>query len=509
VSERGSASTRVLLLAGLAVLVAGCGDGPELASLYRAEKLYYQARREESQARLVTPQPDSTTILRLRTAYLNVRRVVPAPRAVGGEREDRDRALATIRTVGAAEAAGVRLALEAHRADLALEAAVRLQTEAAGDTGTARQAAFMAVAAYQGLRRYDDAVAQMKSIMRTFPPGVSTSGGGDPVLAVPEAIVSLRRSLGDEESASKELREGLVYYQSLLDLRRPPELEAQIRARILRTDLELNQVGRALEETTTLERLVLATPSLRPMLAEVAFAKGKIKATIEKDPSEGIAILDRIATDFPSSQLAPRALLEAATQAENKGLLAAAKARYEGVLQRFPESPQVAPTALLRLGLVLEKMDDWNDAKGTIESVPVRYPLSTAAAEAPFAVIQHYLRDGRRTVAELYFSKALGTYRTLVQTDSTGQLAPLFRVKMFQIYAAKKDTAGIYGITDEMLRTDAKHPYTAQALLQAARAAKEYGNNARAAAYLRRFAQEFPKSPLIDSVRRESRALGG
>ncbi|HET9951998.1 MAG TPA: tetratricopeptide repeat protein [Candidatus Eisenbacteria bacterium] len=501
--------SRALLLAGLGAALAGCGDGPEQAALYRAERLYYQARKEESQIRLGTPEPDSSSLLSLRASYLKVRSAIPTAPRVEGTAREKERALAMIRTVGSAEVAGVRLALEARRADLALETAVRLQSEAAADTATARQAAFMAVAAYQGLRRYDDAVAQMKLIMKTFPPSTPPTGGEDPVLSIPEAIVSLRRNLGDEAAAQKELREGLDYYESLLSRPRPPELEAQIRARILRTNLELNQIGRALDEANALERLVVATPALRPMLAEIAFAKGKIKATIEKDPSEGIAILDRIATDFPGSPLAPRALFEAASQAEAKGQFEGAKFRYEGLLQRYPGSQPSAPMALYRLGLVQEKMGDWSNAKATLESVPLRYPQSAAAAEAPVAVIQHYIRENRRTAAQLYFSKALETYRTLVQRDSTGQAAPLFRVKMFQIYAAKGDSLGVYAVVDEMLRNDPKHPYTAQVLLEGARAANRFGNPTRSAAYLRRFLKEFPKSPLSDSVRRELKALGG
>lgn len=498
-----------LLLASLGAILAGCGDGPEQAALYRAERLYYQARKEEAQVRLGAQQPDSSRLLGLRSSYLKVRNAIPGPIPVAGTDRERERALSMIRTVGAAEVAGVRLALEARRADLALETAERLQSEAAADTATARQAAFMAVAAYQGLRRYDDAVAQMKRILKSFPPSMPPAGGEDPVLSIPEAIVNLRRNLGDETAAQKELREGLDYYEGLLSQSRPPEIEAQIRARILRGNLELNQIGRALEEANALERLVIATPSLRPMLAEIAFAKGKIKATVEKDPSDGIAILDRIATDFPGSPLAPRALFEAASQAEAKGALEAAKFRYEGVLQRYPESKPTAPMALFRLGLVQEKLGDWSNAKATLESVPLRYPQSSAAAEAPIAVIQHYIRENRRTAAELYFSKALETYRTLIERDSTGQAAPLFRVKMFQIYSAKGDSLGVYSIVDEMLRTDPKHPYTAQVLLEGARAANRFGNSSRSAAYLRRFLQDFPKSPLSDAVRRELRALGG
>ena len=85
----------------------------------------------------------------------------------------------------------------------------------------------------------------------------------------------------------------------------------------------------------------------------------------------------------------------------------------------------------------------------------------------------------------------------------SGVIAPLYRLKMYQIYSAQKDSTGIYATTEEMLRNAPRHPYTAQMLLDAARSAREFGNPSRGVAYLRRFLQEFPKSPLAGDVRRE------
>jgi tetratricopeptide (TPR) repeat protein len=497
-----------MLVVGAILAVTGCG-GAEQAALYRAEKLLYEARKAETEVRLSNAHPDSITLLRVRAEYLKVRESSPGPYKIEGDLHSRVRTISMIRTIGAGEASGVRLALEAKRADLALATAERLQVEAASDTSTSRQAAFMAVAAYQGLRRYEDAIAQMKKILTLYRPMPPPPKGEDPVIVIPEAIVNLRRNLGDEEGAAREMRFAVDYYQRELEKTPYRAVEAQLRARLLRTYLELSQVGRALEETNKLERLIMATPSLRSMLAEVAFAKGKIKATIDKDPGDGIAILDRIATDFPDSPFAPRGLFEAGTHLEKVGNLRGAQERYESILQRFPAAPEVAALSLYRLAMVHEKMGDWGKAKVTFESVPVRYPRSSAAAEAPVAVIQHYMREGQKSAAQRYFSKALITYRGLIARDSSGELAPLFRVKMFQIYAAGRDSNGVYKITEEMLQNDPKHPYTAQILLQAARFAKEFGNVPRGLAYLRRFLQDFPRSPVVADVRREIKEHGG
>lgn len=504
-----SSVRRILLVAAASLLTAGCGDAPKRAALYHAEKLLYDARKAETAARLGTTPPDSAALLLLRARYLKVRAVAPGPYTVAGSAADSEIAMATIRTVGIAETQAVRMAIEARRPDLGLEAARRLESEVAGDAVTARQAAFMAVAAYQALRRFDDAAAKMKEIVKAYEPLPPGESGEDPVLGIPEALVNLRRNLGDEEGAARELRDALTYYQSLLGKPRPPALEAQIRARLLRTYLELGQTSRGLEEVNQLERIVTGTPSLRPMLAEIYFAKGKIRATLDRDPSDGITILDRIAVDYPNSSLAPRAIFEAAALLESKGNFEGAKQRYQSLLQRFPNAMDVAPIALYRLGITYDRMGNWPASKGILESVPARYPRSPIAAQAPMAIIQHYLAEGRKTVAQAYLVKALETYRSLIERDSAGYVAPHFRVKMFQIYASRGDSSSLYAITDEMLRNDPHHPYTAQALLEASRAAGRFGNPSRRLAYLRRFAQDFPKSPLVPEVRRELRAAGG
>ncbi|HEU4724550.1 MAG TPA: tetratricopeptide repeat protein [Candidatus Eisenbacteria bacterium] len=504
-----SAFRPALAALAAALLLAGCGNA-DRAQLFRAEKLLYDARKAEDEVRLAGKRPDSTTALRLRANYLKVRTLVPGPYNLNQPEEKREVAMSTLRAVGVAEAAGVRLALEARRADLALEAAERLQTAGAADTATARQAAFMALAAYQGLRRYEDVVAQMKRILATYPPlPPGPNGEEDPVLGLPAAIVNLRRGLGDEAGAARELRGALEYFEGLLARPMPPVLEAQVRARILRANLELNQAGRALQEANALERLVASTPSLRHMMAEIAFAKGKIKTGIDADPSEGIGILERVAMDFPQSPLAPRAIFEVGASFERRTKYQSALERYQEILKRFPYAADVAPLALYRIGIVQEKMEDWGAAKSTFESIPVRYPRSTSAAEAPIAVIQHFMREGRKTVAQQYMTRAIGIYRELVKRDSTGEVTPLFRVKMFQLSAAQGDSNGVYAVTEEMLRSDPKHPYTAQILIEASRAAKGYGNPSRAAVYLRRFLREFPKSPLAGQVQQELRRLEG
>jgi len=497
-----------LLAAAVLLFVSGCG-GQERAALFRAERLLFQAGRAEARARLSPAPPDTATLMRLREEFLKVRRAVPGPYAAAKDSGASQLSKDLLRAVATAEASAARLAINARRPKLALKAAEQLAADAGEDSITGRQAIFMKLAAYQGMRRFEDAIKTMKEILSRYSPATPPENGQDPILALPETIISLRRNLGDEAGATREQRVALEYYESLLERPLTPVLEAHVRARLLKTALELDMPGKAYAQADDLERLIGANPSLKPMMAGVAFAKAKMRAAMDRDPSEGAALLERIGTDYPGSPYAARALFEAGVEFEKKSRLPQARDRYQAVLQRYPDNEDVAPLAMYRLALVEEKMNDWAGAKATLEDLPHRYPDSRIAAEAPIAVIQHYARDNRKTAARQYFPRALDTYRGLLSRDSTGRYSALHRLKMFQILKADEDSTGLYELMDDMLRHDPRHPITAGALLEISKEADRFGNRARAIGYLRRFLQDFPQSPMVADVRRRLKSLGG
>ncbi|HEU4335576.1 MAG TPA: tetratricopeptide repeat protein [Candidatus Eisenbacteria bacterium] len=503
-------SLRWISGAALAALLVGCGDAREQSLLYRCEMIYYKARKADEALRLGGARPDTIALAALRNQYLGVRKIAPGPYTVEGDSARRERAAGILRVVGLAETQAARIALEMRRPDLTLASAGWLKEQAGADSSATRQAAFMTVAALQGLRRFEDAVKEMKEILERYPPQATTSvDDEDPILGLPQAIVDLRANLADEAGAARERREAQAYFQRLLERRQPPLLEVQIRMRLLRTLLDLEQPGRALEQTNALETLIAATPQLKPHLAEIQFAKGKILTVLQRDPSDGIEILERVATDFPKSPIAPRAIYEAGLAYESSGRFKEALAHYEMVIERFPDAPDVAPLCMYRTALVQDRLGDWGRSKRTLEAIPIRYPRSQAAAEAPTAVIQHYLRENQKTAAKMYLPRAYEQYRSLATRDSTGRFAMLYRLKMFQVASMREDSTAMYAVAEDMLRRDPRHPYTAQILIGAARAAAEGGNPNRSARYWRRFLQEFPYSPLADGAKRELKRLEG
>jgi outer membrane protein assembly factor BamD (BamD/ComL family) len=176
-------------------------------------------------------------------------------------------------------------------------------------------------------------------------------------------------------------------------------------------------------------------------------------------------------------------------------------------VQRFPKADEVAALALFRQGLLDDRRGEWASAKRVFESIPRLYPGSQAAAEAPMAVIDHYWREGFRTAARNYLSRASDTYEELLERDPAGKWAVLIRFKVHQVARLGRDSTGMYAVTEEMLRRHLRHPYTGQVVLGTARASAEFGNPARGAGYLSQYLEDFPQSPLADQMRQDLRRL--
>ena len=149
----------VALLAA-ALVVSGCGDVDRLAKRYRAEQMTYEAERSEREARLSQARPDSATLLMLRENYAAVRHAIPPPYRKPSDRPGAAVPVSLLRAVGKAELAAVRLAIQAHRPELALEQAEWLSEHSEGDTLTRRQADFAAMGALSEMGRIDDAIAR-------------------------------------------------------------------------------------------------------------------------------------------------------------------------------------------------------------------------------------------------------------------------------------------------------------------------------------------------------------
>jgi len=400
------------------------------------------------------------------------------------------------------ELVGTKLAFEANRPLDGIARAEWVFRAAGRDTFLMREAELRIVDGLQYLHRYDEAIERMRGMLERYPPiPPRRIEEEDPILKMPELMVALQRQLGDSLGARAEIRRALEYYDGLRAKRPAPLLEAQVLAREVRAYLELNDRPGALRALGRMEALATANPGLEESRAEILFSRGQVEGMRGGDYRAALATFDQVGKAYPQSPFAPRALLEAAILLEGTGNRRDALGRYRQVLDRFASNEEVAPIALFRQAMLRDQTGDWAGAKQDLERLPVRYPRSRAALEAPFAIIQHYGRAGDAPAMKVSLLRAIETYKGLVAADSLSESAVFARWHIARCYAGLDRWDESLGQIDEIIVKHRGHPITANAIVEAARISEGLGQKERARKYLQRFLADYPQSPLAPQVK--------
>lgn len=504
---RTSMKLRLLLLV-TAALAAGCGTAERRAERYRVEQAIYEVKKAETEAFLGRTRPDSAALLRLSEGYVRVRDVAKPP-YLRGSGASQQVGREVLQLVAAAQSQAARFSLMAGRPELALESAHWLDQHAEDDPMTMRQADFVTAGALRATGKGNEAIERMRGMLRRYEPMPPPKGTSqeDEILAVPEMMAQVRREAGDEAGALRELDYGTGYYKGLLEKPRDPMLEALIRARIVRNDLELKRAPEAMEQVAALEKLVAAHPELNALTPELRYSQAKIRLmTNSKDP-QAIAMLETFAKEYPKHALAPRALFDAAVYLESAKRIPDALVRYREVVALYPQNPDVAPVALFRQAMLEEQTGSWEQAKATLESVPVKYPRTQAAVEAPFTIAMRYYARGDREAAKAALARAVVVYQNMIAGDSTSALVPVCRFNILRGQLSLGEWDQALTTVDELAAHFPRHPYTAQALLDGAKVANANRQKDRAAGYLQQYLENFPGSPLAAQVRAQKDQL--
>lgn len=488
------------LLAAL-LLVSGCGDAGLMALRYRGEKLLHQARQEEQRYRL-GGHPDSVQLAALRARFGAVRAAIPLPPAAKrGTSTDRIRT-DVVRIVGNAELIAAKLAFEARQPAEGVKHAEWVFQASGLDTFLMREADLRIVDGLQLERRYDDAVARMHDMLERYQPVPPRNlDEQDPILKLPEMIVALRRDLGDSAAVRAELRSSLQYYEGLRAKNPPPLLEAQILVQEVRVRLELKDRAGALAALDRVEALSHANPELEKGRPEILFSRGRVQSMKGGDYRAAIATFDGIVKDYPQSPFAARSMLEAGVLLEGNGQFRDALGRYRDLIERYGKDEATASIAFFRQAMLRDQLGDWPGAKQDLERLPVKYPRTRGALEAPFAIVTHYARAGDVPAMKTSLLRAIETYKKLIAADSTSDLAVYARWNIARCYAGLDRWEDSLHEVDDMVARYRGHPITGNALFEAARISEKLGEKDRARQYLQRYLLDYPTSPYAPQVK--------
>jgi outer membrane protein assembly factor BamD (BamD/ComL family) len=176
-------------------------------------------------------------------------------------------------------------------------------------------------------------------------------------------------------------------------------------------------------------------------------------------------------------------------------------------VELYPRNLDVAPAALFREAMLEEQTGAWGQAKATLESIPVKYPRTQAAVEAPITIAMRYAARGDQPAAMTALARAITVYENMIAADSTSAFAPLCRYNIIRGHLVLKEWDKALAAVDDMAAHHPRNPYTAQALLDGARVAAANRQRDRAAGYLQQFMENFPNSPALAQVREQKEAL--
>jgi len=251
--------------------------------------------------------------------------------------------------------------------------------------------------------------------------------------------------------------------------------------------------------------MAAASPSLKDLEPEIRYSEAKLVMmhTGKENPNEAVALFEKVSKDFPKSPFAGRALMDAATVLELHNRFPEALNYYRQVTTSYGNQPDIAPPATFRRAMLEDKLGNWEQAKNLLDGIPVRYPETMAALEAPIAIANRYARIGQGDAAKQAVRKAIQTYQGLIQRDTTSAYTPLYRWSIVRCYGLLGDDQGLLREVDEMVRRDMGHPITAQALLQAARIAHQTKQDDRARVYLQNYVVNYPTSPILADVKKQ------
>jgi TolA-binding protein len=235
---------------------------------------------------------------------------------------------------------------------------------------------------------------------------------------------------------------------------------------------------------------------------EIRYFEASIRARriSGRDPAAGAALLDAVAAQYPKSPFAARAAFDSGVLLEENGRKREALDRYRKVSSQFPQDA-AAPAAMYRRALLEDDLGDWVAAKNLLEMIPLRYPESQAALDAPMAVVRHYRATGEPEAARAALRRSLTTYQELLERRSKSAYRDAYRWSLAKAQLELGDWNGALKTIDDMVANDPMHPLTLQGLLQGAKVAEAHGQDSRAAGYLERYLAAKPGSPLEATIR--------
>lgn len=488
---------QVALLLGLALLVAGCGDG-RLWARWRAERGAWRAQRAVERIQINPQLAGDADWMQAEATCLSVIRSFPAEVWSARVRAGDSMACDVLEASGRAALLRARLEDLRERPDAALAAYDRACGDYAAVPAISLEAAVARADLLAEAGRAAEAEAAWSAIARDYPAIDPRTGTVfDVVLDAPLLVARDRRARGDVTGADSVLRAAEGLYLRLLPALRglPAAPELWVRVSQARSVL-----GDAAGARVAL-RLALADPAADPMAPELVLtlARGALDDAL---PDTALAYAEWAARDLGRATR-PAALLVAAQAWRARGVPDSALQTYEWILQEEPDDLDQAAQARFGRARLLEDLGRWDQARGEYHALVSAMPTHALAFESMVRVVRHHLGRDERGLGLTEARHALAVLDALIASQQDDDVQVRAGEARARLLFETEDTRGGCGALAALLRRYPEAALDAGLLMSAGEAAEMRQNDADLALELYRAAATRAAAP---DLRRRARA---
>jgi TolA-binding protein len=459
------------LLVAAALLATSCGTDREISRLYRAERELWQADSEYRNLSIRPERVAEDVWFGLARRYVSIADkcvATPGTHAAGSASEGTQAVAAR----ALFSAARIHAAL---RDSSGMELLYERMAQQFGDLPSVAAEVAMIRAGIAESRGERLAAAELyESVIGRAEPETGAAGIAGVVLGLPLRIARLRAVGATDQARDAAYREARAYYE------RYARDHADERVRI---DCEFHLVEIA-KDLSRWDEALAVLQQLRTHVQEF--------------------------TDNHDPELAPRVLLELASNAGRRGQASEALGYLDRIAKEHSDAPETASWALLARGQLLDNQARWPEALDSYRSIPILFPQSEAALQAPLDIVLHYAQAGDDDGAAAALSQAERDYRDFLTRYPPGRLTLMAREHLARTLALqhKYDAA----VTEWLsLGEDlAGSSQGASFLLTAARIAyTQLADTTRATAILEHIAQVYSRATVGKWAADEATRLRG
>lgn len=398
------------LLIGL-VLMMSCAQKEGIGDRYRAEKMYHRANRLYRTLQIDPGDFDPQRSRQVRRAFHRIIEAYPVSSLSQTAGYDPDVRAEMLTITGMSRLNVADLYVREGQIDSALAVYHQVIGDYQDHRSISSRAQYSLAMVYQSADRWPEAVAVLEKLLAAYPPFQETPRQPDEVvLNIPGYVAATYLSYGDSARAGEYFQKARDYLSGVTT-RWPGTPAAQMaQNQIVNTYIRQQQWSSA---ATALEDLAAMLPAGDDP-PDALFVMATLYSDRLGDPDRARAIYEDILQRYPDSAKISRALLAMGQLYFQRGDLPEARQFFGRVIEEYPRDSETGAAAQYALAQSYEFEGDWDKALNEFRWIVDNYPGSREAYTVPNHILEHYRQYGEEELAQTAYQQALRIYGDIV-----------------------------------------------------------------------------------------------